>query len=175
MENPRKMLSIACAGEALIDLIGKPDGTYEACMGGAVFNLARALACQGLGTYYLNPLSGDRFGRVLRASLEGDGVHADQPQAVPEVTSLAVVGLTAEGHPDYAFYREKVADRATSAQSLIAACSAIDKLGMVCTGALALAPGDEALYLPWLQAQKRAGRRRSRAGRRQTPQRKIGR
>ncbi|TAL71542.1 MAG: carbohydrate kinase, partial [Burkholderiaceae bacterium] len=65
MENPMNRIQVATAGEALIDLIAQSDGRFEACLGGAVYNLTRALARQGIGTLYLNPLSGDRFGRQL--------------------------------------------------------------------------------------------------------------
>ena len=150
-------LQVAVAGEALIDLIRHPDGTYLPCLGGALYNLCRALARQGVGTQYLNPLSRDRFGRDLAAQLQGDGVHLAQPQPVQQVTSLAVVHLNAQGHPDYAFYRDGVADRAVSADGLSAACSALPALRLVCTGALALDARDAAVYLPWLQAQRAAG------------------
>ena len=162
MENPSPIrktpVRVAAAGEALIDLIGRTDGTFDACIGGAVFNLARALSIQGVGTAYLNPLSRDRFGRQMAASLTVDGVALAQPAPVHEVTSLAVVALGEGGHPEYAFYRAGVADRATSAGALNQACSALANLQVVCTGALALSPDDAAVYLPWLQAQKLAGR-----------------
>ncbi|RZJ09103.1 MAG: carbohydrate kinase [Acidovorax sp.] len=148
----------AVAGEALIDLIRRPDGSYLPCLGGALYNLCRALARQGVGTQYLNPLSRDRFGRELAAQLAGDGVQLARPDPVQQVTSLAVVNLNAQGHPDYAFYREGVADRAVSAQGLGDACTALPALQLVCTGALALDARDTAIYLPWLAAQRAAGR-----------------
>ena len=152
-------VQVAIAGEALIDLIGRADGNYEPCLGGALYNLARALARQGVGTQYLNPLSRDRWGRELAAQLEADGVQLALPTPVGEVTSLAVVNLTEHGHPDYAFYREGVADRTVSAAGLNAACAAHGgALQLVCTGALALDARDAAIYLPWLQAQRAAGR-----------------
>lgn len=158
MENPRNVLQVACAGEALIDLIAQRDGLYEPCLGGAVFNLTRALARQDIGTLYLNPLSRDRFGRQLAAGLVGDGVQLGQPQPVTQITSLAVVALDDSGHPDYAFYRQGVADRAVSAENLIELCQREPALELVCTGALALDPDDAGRYLPWLRAQRDAGR-----------------
>ncbi len=157
MENPDKALQVATAGEALIDLILQPDGRYEPCIGGAVFNLTRALARQDIGTLYLNPLSGDRFGRQLAAALVCDGVQLAHPQPVTQSTSLALVGVDDKGHPDYAFYREGVADRAITAERLIQSCRQAPALQMVCTGALALAPEDAPHYLPWLRAQREAG------------------
>jgi len=151
-------INIAVAGEALIDLIARSDGTYLPCMGGAPYNLARALARQGMGAVYLNPLSGDRFGRALAHQLEQDGVQLARKEAVLQPTSLAVVNLNDSGHPDYAFYREGVADRQVSANDMSQACNQYPDLQMVCTGALALDPRDADVYLPWLKAQRQAGR-----------------
>ncbi|OGB34275.1 MAG: carbohydrate kinase [Burkholderiales bacterium RIFCSPLOWO2_12_FULL_61_40] len=151
-------LQVATAGEALIDLIHNADGRLQPCLGGAVYNLTRALARQGVQTLYLNPLSRDRFGRQLAAGLLADGVHLAVPDAVQQVTSLAVVGVDAVGHPDYSFYREGVADRATTAQAMTSACAQSDTLSVVCTGALALSPDDADTYLPWLASQRQAGR-----------------
>lgn len=151
-------IQAAIAGEALIDLIRRPDSSYLPCLGGALYNLCRALARQGVGTQYLNPFSRDRFGRELAAQLMADGVLLAQPEPVQQVTSLAVVNLDEHGHPDYAFYREGVADRAVSAQGLVEACTALPALQFVCTGALALDARDTAIYLPWLAAQRTAGR-----------------
>jgi fructokinase len=155
--NPDLPVRIATAGEALIDLISQPDGRLEPCLGGAVFNLTRAIARQGVGVAYLNPLSGDRFGRQLAQALVSDGVHLARPQPVPASTSLAVVAVDAAGHPDYAFYRQGVADRDTDAGQLGRACLTLPALELVCTGCLALSPEDSATYLPWLQAQRARG------------------
>jgi fructokinase len=163
MENPNMtqispQIQVATAGEALIDLIAQLDGRFEPCLGGAVYNLTRALARQGIGTLYLNPLSRDRFGRQLAKGLAQDGVTQAFPEPVHQVTSLAVVSVNADGHPDYAFYREGVADRAITAADLTLACHQEESLSMVCTGALALSPDDADTYLPWLAAQRQAGR-----------------
>ncbi|EKD98742.1 MAG: hypothetical protein ACD_23C00292G0001, partial [uncultured bacterium] len=74
-------LQVATAGEALIDLIAGKDGRFEPCLGGAVYNLTRALARQGIETLYLNPLSKDRLGRQLASALMHDGVHLAVPDA----------------------------------------------------------------------------------------------
>ena len=155
-----KTVQIAVAGEALIDLIARPDGAFEPCLGGAVYNLCRALSLQGLGTLYLNPFSKDRFGQALRQQMLDNGVQLSHPHPIAAPTSLAVVALDPSGHPDYAFYREGVADRQIKVAQLNQACdtdSAPD-LRWVGTGGLALDPQDADLYLPWLQTQRQAGR-----------------
>lgn len=149
---------VVTAGEALIDLVSQADGNFQPCLGGAVFNLSRALARQNVPTLYQNPLSSDRFGRQLAKALEVEGVQLAQPQAIPQPTSLAVVALNAEGHPDYAFYRDGVADRQVTADTMNAVCQNQTQLQIACTGCLALDPADSAHYLPWLKAQKTAGR-----------------
>jgi len=148
---------VAIAGEALIDLIARPDGAFEPCLGGAVYNLSRAISRQGVSTTYLNPLASDRFGRALAAQIQADGVRLAHPQPVAQATSLAVVSVNEQGHPDYAFYREGVADRQVSAAGLTADCAALPGLQCVCTGGLALDARDAAVYLPWLIAQRAAG------------------
>jgi fructokinase len=158
MENPEMTVKIATAGEALIDLIGRSDGLFDPCLGGSVFNFTRAMARQSIGTLYLNPLSADRFGRQLAQALVADGVQLAHPVPVLQATSLAVVGLNDSGHPDYAFYRQGVADRAVSADELMRSCQALPTLEMVCSGCLALAPEDAAIYLPWLRASREAGK-----------------
>lgn len=150
---------VAIAGEALIDLIARPDGAFEPCLGGAVYNLSRAISRQGVSTTYLNPFASDRFGRALVSQIQADGVRLAHPQPVAQATSLAVVSLNEQGHPDYAFYREGVADRQVSAEGLNADCAALPDLQCVCTGGLALDARDASVYLPWLVAQRAAGRR----------------
>ena len=99
ISNATAPIQAAIAGEALIDLIRRPDGSYLSCLGGALYNLCRALARQGVGTQYLNPLSRDRFGRELAAQLVADGVVLAQPEPVQQVTSLAVSRASSASAP----------------------------------------------------------------------------
>ncbi len=149
---------VATAGEALMDLIGLPDGRLQPCDGGAVYNMTRALGLQGVGTVYLNPLSRDRFGRGLADAIHAAGVRLAREAPVHEPTSLAVVALDAQGKASYSFYREAVADRQVSAAQLIEDCQAEPALQVVATGCLALMAEDQDKYLPWLQAERGAGR-----------------
>ena len=64
---------ITVAHEALIDLIVDPAGQVDPRLGGAGFNVTRAVARLGLPVAYLGRLSGDRFGQLLRADLDRTG------------------------------------------------------------------------------------------------------
>lgn len=151
-------LQVATAGEALFDLIEEPDGRLRPCAGGAVYNLTRALGLQGVGTLYLNPLSGDLLGRQLAQGLQTAQVTLAAPAPVREPSALALAALDAQGKASYSFYREGVADRAVTAEALNAACAAHPGLQVVATGCLALVAQDAAVYQPWLAAQRAAGR-----------------
>ena len=160
MENPYKTINIQalCAGEALIDLVSNPSGELTPCLGGSVYNLARALALQGVSTAYLNPLSKDLYGQRLRQGLQTAHVVVLESEAAMASTSLAIVNLDLQGKANYAFYREGIADRQTDATRLNALSQNMEH-AIVCTGCLALGPDDAATYLPWLIEQKRLGKK----------------
>jgi fructokinase len=156
--SPNHPIQVATAGEALIDLIEESDGRLRPCNGGAVYNLTRALGLQGVGTLYLNPLSRDRFGRGMADAIHLAGVTLAQEVPVHQPTSLAVVGLDAQGKASYSFYRDGVADRQISAPGLDLACERLPSLQVIATGCLALVAEDSDKYLPWLKGQRAAGR-----------------
>ena len=155
---PVAAVRVATAGEALFDLIEEADGRLRPCAGGAVYNLTRALGLQGVGTTYLNPLSADLLGRRLADGLHGAGVRLAHPAPVQAPSALALATLDAEGKASYSFYRDGVADRQVTAESLNAACAALPGLQVVATGCLALVAQDAGIYQPWLAAQRAAGR-----------------
>lgn len=135
-------------GEALIDLMARPDGSYEPAVGGAPYNFARALALQGVAAGYLNPLSEDRFGSLLRNGLAEAGVkHLGGISAKP--SSLALVSANEQGQPTYSFYREAVADRELTTAALTATIDA-STTGFH-TGGLALVPPDHEAVLAGLR------------------------
>lgn len=146
---------IATIGEALVDMIEQPDGRFQACLGGSVFNFTIGLARQGVPTAYLNPLSTDKFGAKFAARLRETDVlsAAGAPSARP--TSLAIVSIDAHGAPTYAFHRESVADRDISAESLIGSFPI--KMELLHTGGLALVPEDSRTLVPALHAAAERG------------------
>jgi fructokinase len=127
-------------GEALVDLIEQPDGSFAAILGGSVCNFTLAVARQGLAAAYLNPLSTDSFGARFLDQLGAAGVVLAAPHRSALPTALAVVTLDAHGVPSYAFHRALVADRdITLAQAVAALPPAIT---LFHTGGLALVPDD---------------------------------
>jgi fructokinase len=136
------------AGESLIDLVAKPDGSFLPVPGGAPYNFARALALQGLPAGYANPFSSDAFGSLLKQTLEAAGArHLGRISSKP--TSLALVTTGPAGHPHYSFYREGVADRDFEPAELIN--SGLAEVSGFHTGALALVPPDDQPLLAALQ------------------------
>ena len=95
---------IAVTGEALIDMVADQDGRITARPGGGPFNTARTIGRLGLSPAFLGRLSADRFGRLLRASLEADGVTPAVTGPTDAPTTLAVVDVDPAGSPRYRFY-----------------------------------------------------------------------
>ena len=84
---------ITVAGEALIDLIVDPAGHIDPRFGGGPFNVARAVARLGQPSAFLGRLSGDRFGRLMRADLDQNGVHLPVEAATDRPSAAAMIAL----------------------------------------------------------------------------------
>ncbi len=97
---------IVVIGEALIDLLVRPDGRVEAAAGGGPLNTARTIARLGQRVAFAGRLSTDAFGRRLRDALATDGVDLDLVDSTDDPTTLAVVEAGADGVADYRFYLE---------------------------------------------------------------------
>lgn len=112
---------ILVCGENLIDYIledGEGDlPLYRATPGGSPFNTAMAMARQDIKTGYLNPISNDVLGQLLRSTLERDDVDCLAPVS-DKPTALAIVSLD-KGQPSYQFYHENTADRQVTKEMLI--------------------------------------------------------
>lgn len=95
---------ITVAGEALIDLIVDQAGHVDPRLGGGPFNVARAIARLGQPATFLGRLSGDRFGQLMRADLDRNGVRVALAAPSAEPTTLALVDVDPAGVPAYHFY-----------------------------------------------------------------------
>ena len=95
---------IVVIGEALIDLLVRPDGRLEATVGGGPFNTARTIARLGQRVAFAGRLSTDAFGRRLRDRLASDGVDLGLVVETDDPTTLAVVESSTTGEAGYRFY-----------------------------------------------------------------------
>ncbi|MCY9783238.1 carbohydrate kinase [Nocardiopsis sp. EMB25] len=102
---------ILVCGEALVDLVPQEDGgLWRAVPGGGPANAAVALTRLGEEAALVCRLSGDVFGRQIRAHLVERGVDLEWAVAAREHATMAVVGLDADGAAEYSFYLQGTAD-----------------------------------------------------------------
>ncbi|MEN0061543.1 MAG: carbohydrate kinase [Myxococcota bacterium] len=132
--------TIAVVGESIMDLIRQPSGAFRPHVGGSPYNVARALARQGVPVSYMSPLSADAFGDALHDALVAEGAQVPECPRSSRPTSLAVVTIDESGQPAYGLYREGIADRDISADELLARLP--PDVGVLHTGSLALVPGE---------------------------------
>ena len=127
---------IAVAGEALFDLVVRSDGQVNARLGGAGYNTVRTLARLERQATFLQRLSGDGFGRLLRGGLEAEGVvlGVAEPSVAP--STLAVADLDPAGVASYSFYLDGTAAADLCHEDLLAALPR--DVTAVHTGGLAL-------------------------------------
>ncbi|WP_199441531.1 carbohydrate kinase family protein [Umezawaea beigongshangensis] len=108
---------IVVAGEALVDLVPSSEvsggglADLQPRPGGGPYNVAVAAGRLGAPTSFLSRISTDLFGDALVDRLHASGVASGLVQRGPEPTTLAVVGLAADGSARYSFYVEGTADR----------------------------------------------------------------
>jgi fructokinase len=95
---------IAVIGEALVDLVIDAVGGVTARPGGGPFNTARTLGRLGVESAFLGRLSGDGFGRMLRACLDADGVTPGIPEPSGAPSTLAAAEVDPSGAARYGFY-----------------------------------------------------------------------
>ena len=83
--------SIVCAGEALTDLVATGPDQWRSRVGGSTWNVARALAAQGMATAFAGAISEDLFGDALWAASAAGGLDLRFLQRAPKAPLLAVV------------------------------------------------------------------------------------
>ena len=133
-------MTVAVVGEALIDLLARPNGDYRPVVGGSPFNVAIALGRQEVPVHYLSPLSTDASGDRLARALANAKVTVPSHHRSERPSSLALVDLDDGGEPTYSLYREGVADRDVDLDRLMAVLP--EGLELLHTGSLALVPED---------------------------------
>ena len=95
---------IVVGGEALVDLVIRPDGHVAATLGGGPYNVARSLGRLGASVGFLSAISTDLFGQRLHAGLDSDGVDTCYTVRTDLPTTLAAAQLDDGGSATYQFY-----------------------------------------------------------------------
>lgn len=104
-------------GEALFDFFSLGPGArsselaFKALAGGSPFNVAVGLRRLGSEAALFTGISTDYLGARLRRVLAEEGVNGDYLIASDAPTTLAMVGVDAQGSPQYAFRGAGCADR----------------------------------------------------------------
>lgn len=115
---------IVVAGDALIDLIVRPDGELVPVRGGGSYNTARAIGRLGVPVSWRGGLSDDHFGRWLAAGLADDGVSLVLAQRTQLPTTLALAELDESGAASYRFYVDGTSAPAVEARPGVTAVPA---------------------------------------------------
>jgi fructokinase len=137
---------IVICGEAVVDLVPDPavPTRYDARPGGSGVNTAVALARLGAPVSMLARLSGDGFGRQLRAHLVDNGVDVSHAVAAPEPSSVAITSVGPDGGADYRFLVSGTSDWGWTDEELRVLPA--DTLAVLAGSlALAIAPGGAAV------------------------------
>lgn len=110
-------------GEALFDFFldaehGPGAASYAARAGGSPFNVAIGLARLERPAGLLTGLSRDMLGHRLERVLSGEGVSTAYAVRTDRPTTLSLVGVDAQGVPEYQFYGRGSADTGLAASEL---------------------------------------------------------
>jgi fructokinase len=96
------------AGEVLIDLI--PEGLErKPIVGGGPANTAKALANLGIDTQFIDGVSTDDYGQMVKGELVASDVRLDYVKYSDKPTCLAIVSLSDSGSASYKFVIENTA------------------------------------------------------------------
>jgi fructokinase len=103
------------AGEALMDVFTgatTPTGiALDARIGGSPLNVALGLARMGQPVAFLGGISSGELGNRLVEALRAEGVSLSAVHRSAAPTTISLIGVDAQGVPEYAFYGTGAADR----------------------------------------------------------------
>ena len=110
-------------GEALFDCFPGAESEngalhFQARAGGSPFNVAIGVARLGGSSALLTGISTDMLGRQLVHMLEREGVDTQYLVRSSHPTTLVMVGVDAQGQPDYTMYGTDSADRSVTTAEL---------------------------------------------------------
>ena len=102
------MAQVWVAGEVLIDLISHSN-TSQPIVGGGPANTAKALARVGVDTQFIDGISTDNYGLMIKDELLTSGIKLDYVKYSDKPTCLAKVSLDKKGSASYEFVIEGTA------------------------------------------------------------------
>lgn len=136
---------IVVGGDALVDLIISQDGSVTPFPGGGQYNAARTIGRLGADVHFLGRISDDWFGKMLRRSLESDGVRTDLVVDTIDPTTIALAEIDSAGVSHYHWYIERTTvPGMKEADALRALASPVDALHVGTLG-LAMEPVADSL------------------------------
>ncbi|HEX5534979.1 MAG TPA: carbohydrate kinase [Actinomycetales bacterium] len=97
------MSGILVVGEALVDVVRRPDGTVTEHPGGSPANVAIGLGRLGREVHLLTQLGDDAHGALIAAHLKASGVDLVDSSVTGTPTSTATALLDADGSATYTF------------------------------------------------------------------------
>jgi len=143
------MSQVWVAGEALIDLI--PEGAdRKPIVGGGPANTAKVLSKIGVDTQFIDGISSDEYGQMVKSELATSGVKLDYIKYSDKPTCLAIISLSDLGSATYEFLIENTATFDFTLDWLPNPETSQPSLLHIGTLATAIEPGASALF-EWAQ------------------------
>ena len=137
-------------GEVLIDLL--PEGSdRKPVVGGGPANTAKALAKLGIDTQFIDEISTDGYGQMVKDELVSAGLKLDYVKYSDKPTCLAIVSLSNSGSATYDFLIENTATFDFTSEWLPNPQTERPSLLHIGTLATVIEPGASALF-DWAQS-----------------------
>ncbi|WP_270501877.1 aminoimidazole riboside kinase [Kluyvera ascorbata] len=112
-------MTIWTLGDAVVDLLPRDNMQFEACAGGAPFNVAIGIARLGHDSGFIGRVGNDAFGRFLHQTLVTAQVDTKSLEFDPKRhTSTVLVSLDSDGERQFDFLVNPSADQFLSPASL---------------------------------------------------------
>ncbi|GAA0468677.1 aminoimidazole riboside kinase [Tatumella punctata] len=112
-------MKIWALGDAVVDLLPVGEMRYQACAGGAPFNVVVGAARLAAETAFIGRVGEDTFGRFLKKTLEEQGVDAGYMiRDAEHRTSTVMVDLAESGERSFSFLVNPSADQFLTSDDL---------------------------------------------------------
>ena len=98
-----KVTNVVVVGEALVDIVIRPDGTEVATPGGSPMNVAVTLARLGVRTQLATSLGDDEYGELIRTHVAESGALLAPGAHTLGKTSRAIARVQPDGSATYEF------------------------------------------------------------------------